>query len=190
MREVATLALYALGGAGTRQDSEDIAIKCHELSPARFGWTKHRHLPDKDAAGQALTDARRTRADGVRDLDNGLITGSPDDGWVLTPAGVTWCAEHVGLLDGNLVAEAARLTKREARTLAEIKQHPCFEEWRAGASTPSLPHVAGALLLTPSAPLKSVANRIDQMLGTARVAGDTDVEEYLSWLKSGIAQAS
>lgn len=190
MREVATLALYALGGASARQDSEDIAIKCHELSPARFGWTKHRHLPDKDAAGQALTDARRTRADGVRETDNGLITGSPDDGWVLTPDGVTWCAEHAGLLGDDSAAGASRLTKREARTLAELKQHSCFATWRAGGNAPGLPQAAGALLLTPSAPLKAVANRIDQMLGTARIAGDTDVEEYLSWLKASTDQAN
>lgn len=58
-RELVVYALSVLGGDSKPIHTEDIALKCHELFPESFSWTKHPEIPDKDIVRVALTDARK-----------------------------------------------------------------------------------------------------------------------------------
>lgn len=77
--EVATLALYELGGATAAFDTEDIAIRAAQVAPLMFAWQKFPDRIDKELVRVALSDAR---------LKKGYVVGSHDKGgWMLTPAG-------------------------------------------------------------------------------------------------------
>lgn len=182
--QVATLAIYVLGGASSRQDSEDIAIKCHELAPAKFGWEKHRDRPSLAVAKQALTDARRTSPDGIRVPSNtGLISGEPKKGWILTPDGAAWCEANERLLPDS-AGKAQRARPEETRLFRDIRRHPQFRNWRDGGEPPASAQVAGALLIASSAPPQVVENRIRKLHTIANAAGDGEIEEYLKWLQA------
>lgn len=98
--EVVALALAVLGGSSRPVSTEDLALKCFELSPENFSWkTKISHicsgckksvemsLPDKDTVRKSISDAK-----GNKKLDT-LIKGSESkrnkskDGWRLTALG-------------------------------------------------------------------------------------------------------
>ena len=182
--QVAALAIYVLGGSGSRQDSEDIAIKCHELAPAKFGWKKHRNLPSLAVANEALNDARRKSPDGIRVMANtGLISGKPKDGWILTPDGAAWCEVNEHLLPNG--ADAARSGRpEEIRLLRDIRSHPQFGRWRDGGEPPAPAQIAGALLIASSAPLEAVNNRIRKLRTIANTADDDEIKGYLEWLQA------
>lgn len=182
--QVATLAIYAMGGSGSRQDSEDIAIRCHELAPAKFGWKKHRELPSLAVANEALSDARRTSPDGVRvQANTGLISGKPKEGWILTPDGAAWCEANEHLLPSG-ASDARKARPEEMRLLRNIRDHPQFARWRGGSETPAPAQVAGALLIASSAPAKAVENRIRKLHTIANTAADGEIERYLEWLQA------
>lgn len=182
--QVATLAIYALGGSGSRQDSEDIAIRCHELAPAKFGWKKHRELPSLAVANEALNDARRTSPDGVRvQANTGLISGKPKDGWILTPDGVAWCEANEHLLSSD-AGDARKARPEEMRLLRNIRAHPQFARWRDGDEPPAPAQAAGALLIASSAPAEAVKSRIRKLRTITDMAGDCEIERYLEWLQT------
>lgn len=180
MWQIATLALYELGGAKQRYDSEDIAVQCHKLSPARFGWKKHRHLPRLDAAAEALNDARRER-------NGSLIAGSPTEFWTLTAAGAVWAEMHRHLLSAGSAREiATTLRKHEIKALSEVRAHPLFRRWSTGSKAMSQPQVASATLLSASSPAEQVVRQITYLLSLARLGNDQEVEEYLKCLNESL----
>ena len=182
--QVATLAIYALGGSGSRQDSEDIAIRCHELAPAKFGWKKHRELPSLAVANEALSDARRTSPDGVRvQANTGLISGKPKEGWILTPDGAAWCEANEHLLPSD-AGDAQKARPEEVRLLRNIRDHPQFARWLGGGEPPAPAQVAGALLIASSAPAEAVENRIRKLRTITSTADDGEIERYLEWLQT------
>ena len=101
-REIVVYALYLLGGATKKCHTEDIALKCFELWPSVFSWTKYVQYPDKEVVRCSLSDARKEKfgilVEGRTGQNRGQSnkTGRPPvaDGWILTDAGVKW-------IDGN-----------------------------------------------------------------------------------------
>lgn len=83
--QLVTLAVALLGGDAEHQDREDIAIKAHELVPAKFSWRKYSNRIDLEAVGVALRDAKKEK--------NGeLLIGSNARGWMLSSKGLLWIA--------------------------------------------------------------------------------------------------
>jgi hypothetical protein len=82
--ELVTLALYALEGDIRAVDTEDIAVKVHQLAPTRFSWRKY---PD-----QINLELVRVYLSAAKDQERGggLIDGTGRSGWTLTPAGLAW----------------------------------------------------------------------------------------------------
>lgn len=81
--EVAALAVYLLGGADRSIDTEDAAIKCHELAPSLFSWRKYKQQINLELVRVSLSDAKKTK-------NRALLTGSGRDGWRLTSSGLDW----------------------------------------------------------------------------------------------------
>jgi len=71
-RELVVYGLYVAGGATERVHTEDLALKCWELFPDSFSWTKFAQYPDKDIVRVALTDARKEKYGA---LVNGRVEG-------------------------------------------------------------------------------------------------------------------
>lgn len=130
--EVAAIAVYLLGGATRAIDTEDAAIKCHELAPNLFSWQKHKGQINLELVRVSLSDAKKQKY-------AGLLSGSGREGWRLTSRGVDWMA-RIGqaLLATQLKdpkyghskagsIDAVRREREKNRLLASAG----WQEWRA-----------------------------------------------------------
>lgn len=81
--ELVTLALGELGAAGEPVDTEDVAVKAHELAPAAFAWRRYPEHINLELVRVALVDASRAKS-------GSLAHGRGRGGWVLTDHGVAW----------------------------------------------------------------------------------------------------
>ena len=88
--EVTVLAIYLLGGASKSIDTEDAAIKCHELDPDHFSWQKHKDQINLELVRVSLSDAKKTK-------NGGLLSGSGREGWRLSSRGLDWIRKHEGV---------------------------------------------------------------------------------------------
>ncbi len=123
--EAVTLALYALGGADTAADTEDVAVRVAEIAPGMFAWRKYPDLVDKELVRVALSDAR---------LKKHWVVGSHDrGGWLLTPLGQDLARANATLLGG---AKEVRRSGRDERQLERerlrLVSSPAFHRARAG----------------------------------------------------------
>ncbi len=59
--EIVLYALHLLGGWHKRVHTEDIALKCFELAPSKFSWTKYPKYPDLAPARFALESAKNSQ---------------------------------------------------------------------------------------------------------------------------------
>lgn len=75
-----TLALLSIGGDRERQDTEDVALRVHELVPGMFSWRKYPEHIDKELVRVALNDATKKK--------KWVVGSHAKGGWMLTPAGV------------------------------------------------------------------------------------------------------
>ena len=57
--QIVVLALYFLDGHSKRVDTEDVAIKSHELAPLRFAWAKYPEQVNLELIRVALSDAKK-----------------------------------------------------------------------------------------------------------------------------------
>jgi hypothetical protein len=98
---VAALALYVLGGGETPVDTEDVAMRAHEIAPGRFSWRKYPDQINLELVRVALSDARKP--------ENGaLVTGTGKSGWSLTAAGQRWAQTNAPrLLEQDLTKQRA-----------------------------------------------------------------------------------
>lgn len=123
--EAVTLALYALGGADTAADTEDIAVRVAELAPGMFAWRKYPDLIDKELVRVALSDAR---------LKKHWVVGSHDrGGWLLTPSGQELARGSEALLEGaKEVRRSGRDERQRERERVRLTSSAAFERIRAG----------------------------------------------------------
>jgi hypothetical protein len=101
--EVVTLAVFLLGGDERPVDTEDVAVKAHEMAPSRFGWKKYPLQVNLELVRVYLSAAKK----GDR---GGLLEGSGKIGWSLTPRGKAWAQaarEHLLGKSLNRPREAA-----------------------------------------------------------------------------------
>ncbi len=87
-KQLAALALFQLGAAERAIDTEDLAMKVAELAPGRFRWKKHPEQIDLEAVRLSVKNLLRDKP--------AFVTGSMRNGWMLTPAGLSWCARMSG----------------------------------------------------------------------------------------------
>jgi hypothetical protein len=81
--DVVIIAVHVLGGGRKSVDTEDVAVKCHELAPGMFSWRKYRNQINLELVRVALSDAKK-RSYGQ------LLSGSGREGWRLSPRGIDW----------------------------------------------------------------------------------------------------
>lgn len=81
--EIVTLAVYLVGKGARAVDTEDAAVRAHQLAPGRFSWRKYPDQINLELIRVYLSDAKKTQK-GV------LLSGSGRTGWALTPKGLEW----------------------------------------------------------------------------------------------------
>ena len=84
--EIVTLAVFLLGGDQRAIDTEDVAVKAHDLAPGRFSWKKHPEQINLELIRVYLSDAKKQ--------DKGtMLSGSGRAGWRLTQNGLKWAQD-------------------------------------------------------------------------------------------------
>lgn len=81
--DVVLLAMYLLGGHLKTIDTEDVAVKAHELSPGRFSWRKYKDQIDIERVRVRLSGASH----------DGKLSGVHSRGWRLTAVGTRYVQE-------------------------------------------------------------------------------------------------
>ena len=182
-REIAIYALYTLGGWHRRVHTEDVALKCHELAPSQFSWTKYPHLPDLASARYALESAKKpgfgTLVEGASEKHR---NSKKLKGWRLTENGMHWLRANKETIEkllgtGAVVGERALADRR----LKELLRSRAFTKFvRSGdAAEISLAEFAESLLCTVNAGKQVLNERLDQIRSIADELNKTEVKEFV-----------
>jgi hypothetical protein len=128
--EVGVAALYALGGATKAIDTEDLAVRCHQLAPSLFAWQKYKQQINLELVRVCLSDAKKQK-------NGGLVSGSGREGWRLTAKGLDWVKNNAGRLqsldgirDKQSKAGSIDHVRRE-RERARIQMSNAWGAWMA-----------------------------------------------------------
>jgi len=112
--EVAVLAVYLLGGATRSIDTEDAAVKCHEIAARLFSWQKHRDQINLELVRVSLSDAKKAK-------NGGLLSGSGREGWRLSSRGLDWirAREQAG---GQFAARERQQGRGKAGSIDSVRR--------------------------------------------------------------------
>ena len=129
--EIVTLAVFLCGGQLHPVDTEDVAVKAHQLAPGRFAWRKHPEQISLDAVRKRLWDAQSA------EKGYGYVTGSERSGWTLTPAGQKFAQEHEHSVQVP-GTDRKRLSRDEQRWVtrerARLMESPAVNKFLNGAA--------------------------------------------------------
>jgi hypothetical protein len=184
-RSLVVYCLYLAGGATARVHTEDIALKCWELYPDSFSWTKYPQYPDKDIVRVALTDARKAKYGAfLSGRVEGPSSGKGEpEGWILTEAGLTWVREYANTLDGNSAAKAERKNHRQLllRRVRDLKAAPLYRTFASSPSAfaPSIGELAGFLRCRVDATAVVWNRRLTELRRVGIESGDSEVERFV-----------
>src|SRR5438094_6137237 len=98
--QIATLAVYLLGGDRKTVDTEDAAVKANALAPGRFTWRRHKEQINLELIRVFLSDAKK-------EAHGALIRGSGNAGWALTARGLAFAKEAAERVDPQQLAQRA-----------------------------------------------------------------------------------
>jgi hypothetical protein len=105
LHEVVALATFLAGGDRNPVDTEDIAMKANEIAPGRFSWRKYKEQIDLELIYKHLWDLTKP--------DKGAyVTGSKNDGWLMTLAGTNFAERAIGRIK-DIQPARDRRPKRE-----------------------------------------------------------------------------
>ncbi len=130
--EITVIAVADLGGAARSVDTEDVAIRCHEVAPSTFSWRKYQHQVNLEMVRVSLSDAKKEK--------NGrLLSGSGRTGWRLTKRGLDWVSREAS--SPRVIAPLGKITRRSsgsidtvkvAREIVRIESSEAWAAWTAG----------------------------------------------------------
>jgi hypothetical protein len=134
--DIVTIAAYLAGADRKRIDTEDIAVKANEIAPGRFSWRKYKDQIDLELIYKHLWDLTKP--------DKGeYVTGSKNEGWLLTLAGTSFAESAVAKLKDLGEARARRPKQEENWMKRERARMTCetaflkIREGRESELTPS-----------------------------------------------------
>src|SRR5262245_62192941 len=128
--DIVVLAVQLLGGHRKAVDTEDIAVKCHELAPGMFSWSKYPEQINLEIVRVVLSNAKKR-------LYGQLLSGSGREGWRLSPRGIDWIASNGNelLSEGPVQIDRDRLNAgsvdavRKRRERMRILSSAAWKSW-------------------------------------------------------------
>ena len=99
--EIVTLAVYLLGGETQAIDSEHVAVKAAQLAPGRYNWRFYPEQINIHIVGAFLADAKKPK-------NGSYLSGSINEGWMLTEAGALFANESITRLKNVDLAQQRR----------------------------------------------------------------------------------
>jgi len=189
-REIVVYALYLIGGATEKCHTEDITIKCHEIAPDSFSWTKHRQLPDKDVVRVALTDARKEKYGALVEGRAGQHRGQSAktrrdptlDGWQLTESGIRWARGNAERLEQVLTHAPSKDHRQKLlRAVSKVRSHTLFAEYQESPErfAPSIGQLADLLRCRVDAGHTVWIGRFRNVERMATEADDQEVTDFI-----------
>ena len=188
-REMVVYALSLLGGDSKPIHTEDIAVKCHDLFPASFSWTKYPDFPDKDIVRVALTDARKAQYGALVEGRTGQQKGHSaktkrrpaSDGWMLTSAGAVWAREKSSVFESlGAVGELKSHRQWIPRQLSKVRKHHLFVAYLRNAKEfdPQIGDLADLARCRVDAAQSVWEGRFDALERKALAAGQDDIVDF------------
>ncbi|MDH3746952.1 MAG: hypothetical protein OER97_02000 [Gammaproteobacteria bacterium] len=179
---IVTMAVYLLDGGRQPVDSEDVAMKCHELAPGRFSWRKYPEQINLDNVRRNLVWARTPEF-------GSMLKGSITDGWTLTPSGLDWATKNHKAVESVDLRKAhppsrtqsgqdARLKRERSR----IRSTEAWTKWAAGDVDISLSDAQAVFRIDSYATGRMQdlkINRVELLFD-----GDMEIREFLSAARS------
>jgi hypothetical protein len=175
--QIVVLALYFLEGHSKRVDTEDVAIKAHQLAPGRFAWAKYPEQVNLELVRVALSDAKKP--------DKGrLIVGSGKTGWSLSPAGLAWAkvaavaySEPVPLAPGQTHGSKSPHVIRRDNERTRVLSSGAWAEWCAGTRPPTLREVRTLLRIDSYTTAREISEKSSRLL--AMFSDDPELREFV-----------
>ena len=185
--DLVVLTVYILGGDSRAVDTEDVAIKAHELVPGMFSWRKHPEQINLELVRVTLSDAKKSK-------HGALLSGSGRAGWRLSPAGISWVASHDHeLVESSLRWDSARRTAgsvdtvRKAQELTRLKGSEAWRKWREDVTVSP----ADARWLFRIDGFTSEAQKTRKIVRIVSLfADDKEVNEFLSYASDVLGQGT
>ena len=198
-RELVVYVLYLLGGDTNRVHTEELAIKCHELFPDSFSWTRYPQYPDKDIVRVALTDARKPKYGGLVEGRAGQNRGLASktnrepvgDGWQLTTAGIAWVKHHESSLGKHIgTREVKEHRQKLLKQLSRIRKHKLFARFAEDSAlfSPMIGEVADLLKCRVDAEQEVWDARFKKVQSQAESAEQEDVQEFISRCREAVSE--
>ena len=184
-RELAVYGLYIAGGSAERIHTEDVALKCWELFPDAFSWTKYPQYPDKDIVRVALTDARKQQ---YGSLVTGRVEGKASggghnepEGWLLTENGLAWIKENADQF-GDSSKKRELKTHRQVllRRVKELTSSELYKQFEAAGPSfsPNIGELAAFLRCRVDANSAVWERRLADIRRLGIEAGDGNIGRF------------
>jgi hypothetical protein len=162
-------------------DTEDVAMKTHELSPGRFSWRKYPEQINLELVRVRLSEAK-SEAHGA------LIRGSTPRGWTLSAKGLEWAstvAKDPAILKpdsrGGRMRGGSVDAQRSDRERARIVACPAWAKWPDQAADISLMEAQEVFRIDSYATDDLRITKIDRLLKCFN--GDAAISEFLEHLQ-------
>lgn len=127
--DVVVLAVHLLKGHKKSVDTEDAAVKAHELAPGMFSWRKYPDQINLELVRVNLSNAKKTEY-------GRLLSGSGREGWRLSSGGLSWVNSEgkVLLSEGFTWNSEGRSagsvdTVRKQREKARLMASSAWKDW-------------------------------------------------------------
>lgn len=176
--DIAVYALYRLGGAERRVDTEEVAMECYRLAPDRFSWKLYPEHPDSEPGRSALFDARKPKK-------GGLVRGSKGKGmgWMLTPAGIDRIQMLLPHLEKIAAGDARERSDRQLiqRYMNELERHPAYQEFLKAGDCEGVKEYefTDFLRCGLDSGARVIRNRLESVKTRAYSAGRNGIVEFL-----------
>lgn len=193
-RELVVFALAMCGGTTHKVHTEDIALKCHELFPGSFSWTKYPDIPDKDIVRVALVDARKQAKGALVDGRAGRTKGQSaktkrepvPDGWILTEPGLHFLKEHETgfreLVRSGKQKDHRQAARKEMGRVRKHKLYAVFQRDRDGFRAP-IGQLADLVRCRVDAEQRVWDSRFEKLRLVAAASEDDEFAEFVEKLE-------
>lgn len=184
-KDTVLFALYLLGGWRERIHTEDIALKCYELTPSKFSWIKYPQYPDLQPVRFALEKCKAL-VEGRSERKDKSIRG----GWGLTEQGMQWIEANKSRIErllGSNLAPKARLV--EDKRMRELLRSEAFSRFKAYGEKAEISHAdfAESLVCTVNTSPDVLNERLERLYRAAEVLKQEGVKEYVSFCRRSFA---
>jgi len=185
--EIVTLAVFLAGGDKRPVDTEDVAVKAHELAPDRFAWRKYPEQINLELVRVSLSDAKKPK-------NGAMLDGSGDTGWSLTLAGLHWAKKAAASIPGRDLGRRREDSRRggveERRWRSErerIIETKAWKEWSGGSRDISVRDAEDVFRIDSYAVGRMRSLKITRLRG---LFAETDqIHEFLTHLSAVLGAA-